>query len=239
HTETQLPYGNIVALNENGAILHYQHQSRQAPQQHRSFLIDAGCTVNGYASDITRTYSANDDEFRQLIDRMDNSQRALCDAVRPGMEYTELQTLTHRHVAGMLVDFGIASGDPDTLVADGITRAFYPHGIGHYLGAQVHDVGGKISNEKGKPIPQPADQPFLRLTRRIEADHVFTIEPGLYFIDSLLQNLRAGGAGSSVNWARVEAFRPYGGIRIEDNVRVTADGHENLTRPAFAEIAAA
>ncbi|HEX6929315.1 MAG TPA: M24 family metallopeptidase, partial [Gammaproteobacteria bacterium] len=118
-----------------------------------------------------------------------------------------------------------------------VTRAFYPHGVGHYLGAQVHDVGGKIADAKGKAIPQPEDQPFLRLLREMDVDQVFTVEPGLYFIDSLLNGLRGSAAEKSVNWKRVDDFRPYGGIRIEDNVRVTKDGHENLTRPAFESAA--
>ena len=237
HTESQLPYGNIIALNENSATLHYQHQARTAPAERRSFLIDAGCTFNGYASDITRTYSANDDEFQQLINRMEKSQLAICDAVRPGMNYAELQVLAHRHVAEILLEFGIVSGAVDELVESGVTRPFFPHGIGHYLGAQVHDVGGKIADSKGKPIPQPADQPFLRLTREIDVDQVFTIEPGLYFIDSLLDELKAGGGGKAVNWKRVDEFRPFGGVRIEDNIRVTENGHENLTRPALDAIA--
>lgn len=233
HTENQLPYGNIIALNENAAILHYQYQSRTAPRESRSFLIDAGCTFNGYASDITRTYSTKNNEFQELIDRMEMSQRGLCDAVRPGMNYLELQELAHRDVARILIDFDIAKGDADSLVERGVTRPFFPHGVGHYLGAQVHDVGGKISDEKGTPIRQPESQPYLRLTRDIDANQVFTIEPGLYFIDSLLDELKATDAGSSVNWKRIDDFRPFGGIRIEDNIRVTQTGHENLTRPAF------
>lgn len=233
HTEPQLPYGNIIALNENAATLHYQYQSRSRPAELRSFLIDAGATFNGYASDITRTYSANDDEFQQLIDRMDVSQRALCDAVRPGLDYADLQLLAHRHVAEILVEFDLADGDPDALVAAGVTRAFFPHGIGHYLGAQVHDAGGKLADEKGGSIPQPEGQPFLRLTRTVDVDQVFTVEPGLYFIPSLLDELRESRVGRAVNWKRVNEFRPCGGVRIEDNVRVTAEGHENLTRPAF------
>lgn len=233
HTEDQLPYTNIIALNEHAAILHYNQPARRAPAERRSFLIDAGCTVNGYASDITRTYATGNNDFQAMIERMDRSQRALCDAVQPGMDYTQLQLLTHRHVAQILNEFDIAKGDPDALVAEGVTRTFFPHGIGHYIGAQVHDVGGKMADANGKAIPQPEDQPFLRLTRRIEVDQVFTIEPGLYFIPSLLDELKRSNAGSHVNWARVDEFRPFGGIRIEDNVRVTRDGHENLTRPAF------
>lgn len=236
HIESELPYGNIIALNAHGSILHYQHHDHAPPGTLRSFLIDAGCTFHGYASDITRTYSANDDEFQALIDRMDEVQRQLCDAVKPGMNYAQLQSMAHRHVAELLLEFEIAKGSAEELVTNGVTAPFYPHGIGHYLGAQVHDVGGKVSDAKGKPIPQPKDQPYLRLLRDIDVDQVFTIEPGLYFIDSLLDELKAKPAGKTVNWKRVEDFKPFGGIRIEDNVRVTADGHENLTRPAFAAL---
>ena len=233
HTEDQLPYTNIIALNEHAAILHYNQPARRAPAERRSFLIDAGCTFNGYASDITRTWCAENNDFQAMIERMDTAQRALCDAIQPGMNYTELQLLAHRLVAEILDEFDIAKGDADALVAEGVTRAFYPHGIGHYIGAQVHDVGGKMADANGKPIPQPKDHPFLRLTRTVEADQAFTIEPGLYFIPSLLQELQQGSAGKAVNWKRVDELRPYGGIRIEDDVCVTRDGHENLTRPAF------
>lgn len=236
HTEQQLPYGNIIGLNENAAILHYQYQERRPPNAHRSFLIDAGATFNGYNSDITRTYSAKDDDFQQMIDRMERAQLEICERVVAGIDYAELQLLAHRQVAEILVEFDIANGDPDALVTSGVTRAFFPHGVGHYLGAQVHDVGGKQASPQGEPIPQPETQPFLRLTRNIDADQVFTIEPGLYFIPSLLDELQSSNAGKQVNWPRVDMFRPFGGIRIEDNIRVTKDGHENLTRDAFQSV---
>lgn len=235
HNEHQLPYGNIIALNENTAILHYQYQARRAPETMRSFLIDAGASFNGYHSDITRTYSATDDVFARMIARLEETQLELCAQVRPGIAYADLQTQAHRNAANLLLEFGLATGSADALLESGVTRAFYPHGVGHYLGAQVHDVGGKQADRKGTPIPQPQDQPFLRLTRNIDVNQVFTIEPGLYFIPSLLKELRENAAGKQVNWEGVEAFMPYGGIRIEDNVRVTADGHENFTRDAFRQ----
>jgi Xaa-Pro dipeptidase len=119
-------------------------------------------------------------------------------------------------------------------VDQGITRRFFPHGLGHFLGLQVHDVGGFQADRDGTLIPRPEKDPFLRLTRRLEADHVTTIEPGLYFIEPLLAELRESAAGRDVDWAKVDALRPCGGIRVEDNVRVLDGGHENLTREAFA-----
>jgi Xaa-Pro dipeptidase len=111
-----------------------------------------------------------------------------------------------------------------------------PHGIGHLLGVQVHDVGGFMENESGGTIDPPSGHPFLRLTRVLEEDMVLTVEPGLYIIDLLLENLRGTPAETHVNWNTVDRLRPFGGVRIEDNVRVLADGNENLTRDAFADL---
>ncbi len=93
-----------------------------------------------------------------------------------------------------------------------------------------------MENESGTTIDPPSGHPYLRLTRVLEEDMVLTIEPGLYIIDMLLDNLRGTPAESLVNWSAVDALRPFGGIRIEDDVRVLADGCENLTRDAFAEL---
>jgi Xaa-Pro dipeptidase len=101
----------------------------------------------------------------------------------------------------------------------------------------VHDVGGFMEDEGGTTVDPPDGHPFLRLTRFLEKDMVITIEPGLYIIDMLLDKLRGSAAEERVNWANVDALRPYGGVRIEDDVRVLDDGCENLTRDAFAELA--
>ncbi len=236
HAESELPYSNIIALNEHGAILHYTDLEREAPAQLRSFLIDAGGQVHGYASDITRTYSKGDELFSELIARMEVLQEDVVGRVRAGIDYRELHLDTHRLTAGVLIDSGLASGDADTLMSEGVTSAFMPHGIGHLLGIQVHDVAGFMESENGSTIDPPSGHPYLRLTRVLEEDMVLTIEPGLYIIDMLLENLRGTPAESLVNWGAVDALRPFGGIRIEDNVRVLADGCENLTRDAFAEL---
>lgn len=232
-TDTELPYTNIVALNQHGAILHYTHLDRQAPDCFRSFLIDAGAQVHGYASDITRTYSYEDPQFQALIERMDVMQLAIVDKVRAGVDYRQLHLDNHRLLAEVLVESELASGDPDTLLETGVTAAFFPHGLGHLLGIQVHDVGGFMANEGGANIDPPSGHPFLRLTRVLEENMVLTIEPGLYVIDMLLENLRGTPAEHHVNWKTVDWLRPFGGIRIEDNVRVLANSQQNLTRDAF------
>jgi Xaa-Pro dipeptidase len=234
HTENELPYGNIIALNENGAVLHYQHLSRQKPAEIRSFLIDAGAGIHGYASDITRTYAKESGEFADLVARFDQLQQELVAEVRAGLDFSDLHMLCHRKIAALLTEIGIAIGSADALIESGVTSAFYPHGLGHLLGVQVHDVGGHLGDDFGTTIDPPSGHPFLRLTRQLEEDQVLTIEPGIYVIDMLQEQLAGTPGQAMVKQDRLDWLRPYGGIRIEDNVRVLADGCENLTRDAFA-----
>ena len=239
HVEEEVPYGNIIALNENGAILHYYHHGRVHHDEaaRHSFLIDAGASYNGYASDITRTYSRKADEFQQLIDAMDRAQLELVAACRPDVNYIDIHLLAHRKVAELLVQFGFTRDiNADGILETRISSTFLPHGVGHFLGLQVHDVGGFMADRTGATIPKPEGHPYLRLTRVIDTGMVFTIEPGLYFIDSLLGGLRSTAAAKYVVWERVDAFRQFGGIRIEDNVLVTETGNENLTRAAFTDV---
>ena len=236
HTDPELPYGNIIALNDHGAVLHYTDLDRDAPSESHSFLIDAGAQVHGYASDITRTYSFGDQRFQDLIDRMDTMEQEIVNQVQAGVDYRELHISAHRLIAAVLVDVELAAGDPDTLLETGVTSAFFPHGLGHLLGIQVHDVGGFMENESGTTIDPPSGHPFLRLTRVLEENMVLTIEPGLYAIDMLLENLRGTPAENHVNWTTVDWLRPFGGVRIEDDVRVLVNDRENLTRDAFAQL---
>lgn len=237
HTDRDLPYSNIVALNEHCAVLHYQYQATVKPPVSRSFLIDAGAQVNGYASDITRTWSAGDTEFDALLAAMEAAQLALVDEVRAGADYRDIHLSTHRRVAAILAGQGVvANMSPEAIVAEGVSSVFFPHGVGHLLGLQVHDIGGFMADETGAVAPKPEGHPFLRLTRRLEAGMVVTIEPGLYFIPTLLKKLRATPAGANVNWGLVHHLGKFGGIRIEDDVACRLDGPpENLTRDAFAQ----
>lgn len=233
--EADLPYANIVGLNEHGAVLHYTHFDRQAPEQSRSFLIDAGASAAGYASDITRTYAAyGHADFQALIDSMDAAQQSFALKVRAGHSYPELHVHAHHVLANVLREHGILRMSPESAVASGVTSVFFPHGLGHPIGLQVHDVAGFQQNERGGTIARPPGHPYLRMTRTLEPGMVVTIEPGLYFIDMLLEELRARPEASQIDWAKVDFFRPYGGIRIEDDVACTHDEPENLTRDAFA-----
>jgi Xaa-Pro dipeptidase len=233
--ESELPYPPIIAVNEHGATLHYQLRDIAPPRRPHSLLIDAGANCGGYGSDITRTWAANPGMFASLVEGMHNLQQELCAAVVPGVDWRELHLRAHHLVAQLLRDAGVLRLSAEAAVAVGVSALFLPHGLGHLLGLQVHDVGGFTTAASTAPIPKPAGHPSLRLTRKLEPGMVVTVEPGLYFIDSLLQRLRAGPHAGDVNWTLVDTLRPCGGIRIEDNVVVTTAGHENLTRTAFAD----
>ena len=237
-TESELPYSNIVALNQHGAVLHYTDLNRAPPAHSNSFLIDAGASFHGYASDITRTYAANGAaEFQSLVDAVDTAQRGFVAKVRAGQSYPELHLHAHRILAGILREHDFIRMSADGAVESGVSGVFFPHGLGHLIGLQVHDVAGFQRDDTGGTIDKPAGHPYLRLTRTIEPRMVMTIEPGVYFIDMLLAELKGKPQASDVNWDRVDRFRQYGGIRIEDDVACTDAAPENLTRDAFAAAA--
>lgn len=237
--EQELPYNPIVALNGWGAVLHYQVLEKVSPAQRHSLLIDAGAEFAGYASDITRTYSREDAGFRALIERMDRMQQTLCRGVRAGVDWRDVHARAHQLTGELLRDADLIRCSADEALAAGVTRVFLPHGIGHLLGLNVHDVGGFMISAEAAELPPPQSDPYLRLTRTLEPGFVVTMEPGIYFIPQLLDAARAQPLGSRINWPRVEGFMKFGGIRIEDDLAVTASGCENLTRDAFKAIEAA
>ena len=228
-TDAELPYPTIVALDEKAAFLHYQ--SKRSFRGGKVLLIDAGGQVRGYASDITRTRTAQscDRRFVALRDGLETLQQELCQTVGPGIPYGDLHEAAHRKIGELLCAHGVLLCDVDEAVAKGYTQTFFPHGLGHHLGLQVHDVGGHLKDASGNEAPPPSQYPYLRNTRTIEERHVFTVEPGLYFIEMLLRPFREESHGAFA-WKLIDELSPLGGIRIEDNIVVTQDGHRNLTR---------
>jgi Xaa-Pro dipeptidase len=223
--EVDAPYHSIIGVNDHAGTLHYQYYDNRRPDVSRSLLIDAGVRYRGYCSDITRTTAGADEpRFAALIDGLDQLQQRLCGMVAPGVDYRDIHGKAHQGIAALLSASGLVRGLDDTaIVEEGVSRAFFPHGIGHFLGAQVHDVAGK-------PTPPPEDAPFLRLTRLLEPGMVLTIEPGLYFISSLLAPLLESPVGRYIDTLLLDELSGCGGIRIEDNLLVTSEGHRNLTR---------
>jgi Xaa-Pro dipeptidase len=225
------PYKGIVALGAHAAVLHYVTYRNERIAGDTSFLVDAGAKCLGYGSDITRTYVRGSGAaalaFGALLERMDALQQEVIRRIRPGREYEDLHDESHRLLADVLVGLGIGRGSADELVERGVTRALFPHGLGHSLGVTVHDVGLRPR------APRPENR-FLRNTSVIEPGQVFTIEPGIYVIDALLAPLRADARRELLDWAAIDALAPFGAIRIEDDILVEAEGVRNLTREAFA-----
>jgi Xaa-Pro dipeptidase len=229
------PYQNIVALGRHAATLHHVAYDRApAARDAQSLLVDAGAGFLGYASDITRTHARGATGlFGELLARMDDLQREVVSRIKPGLSYETLHDDAHHLLASVLVDLDIAGGPRGSnaqLIERGVTRALFPHGLGHSLGICVHDAGMKLR-------PPRADNPFLRNTSDIAVGQVFTIEPGCYIIDALLAPLRGDDRAGLIDWDKIDALRPFGGIRIEDDVMVTEDGTLNFTREAFAAAA--
>jgi Xaa-Pro dipeptidase len=238
--EQELPYNAIVALNEAASVLHYQVLRRDKPPEHRSLLLDAGASFAGYGSDITRTTAgttrstaSTHGDFAALVARMDHLQLGLCALAKPGADWRDIHAAAVERITALLCEFGVLRCSADEALESGASRLFFPHGIGHLLGLEVHDVGGTMADDEGGTLPKPPRDPALRLTRKLEPGFVVTMEPGLYFIDALLEPARGGEHARRIDWQKVDALRPFGGVRIEDNLAVIADGCDNLTRAAF------
>ncbi len=228
--EEEMPYNNIVAYNEHAAVLHYQHLERAAPKRLNSFLLDAGAQYRGYAADITRTHAGPQGRFSDLIESLDAAQLELCAEIVPGKDYREVHLSAHRLLGDVMHAAGLIKLPGEAAVEERVTGVFFPHGIGHLLGLQVHDVGGVMGDSAGGERKRPEGHPYLRMTRMLEPGVVVTVEPGIYLIDSLLTAARNDERARHIDWGVVEELKPFGGIRIEDNVVAANGTPENLTR---------
>jgi Xaa-Pro dipeptidase len=231
--EAETPYPNIIAWDDRGSVLHYQRKRTTRPDPGHTFLIDSGARHAGYASDVTRTYARPGAHpvFVDALDAMENLQQHLAATVESGGSFVDLHGRAVAGVAQILCELGLLRVDADTAIERGLALPFLPHGLGHHLGLQVHDVGGQQVTREGEQRPPPSEHPYLRTTRDLDVGHVVTIEPGLYFIPSLLAPHRDGAHRDAFDWPLLDALIPCGGIRIEDDVHVTEAGSENLTRP--------
>ncbi len=232
HRDTDVPYDNIIALNENAAVLHYNTLRQKTPSEIRSFLIDAGAEYNGYAADITRTYSAkSNNDFASLIKDLNEEQQAIIGTIKAGTRYSDYHLNMHRRIARILKKHDIIHGiSEEGMVEKGLTIPFFPHGLGHPLGLQVHDVAGFMQDDSGTHLAAPVMHPYLRCTRILEPRMVLTIEPGIYFIETLLAQWRESEDSQHFDWKKIDMLKSYGGIRIEDNIVIHDGKIENMTR---------
>lgn len=234
-SESEMPYAIIAGINENAAVLHHYQLSNQSVKP-RSLLIDAGIQFNNYASDITRTYAYDKgSDFCAMIQCLDNVQLQLVAQGGIGKSPMDLQFLAQQKIAQVLIDFKLLKISVEQAIEKDIINTFFPHGLSHHLGSSVHDKGSRLANAQGDLIPSSKKYPKLRASAPMQVNQVYTVEPGIYFIPSLLNRLRANEP-DSVNWQETKHWIQFGGIRIEDNIILHQDGRlENISRQAFGQ----
>jgi Xaa-Pro aminopeptidase len=228
-------YNSIVSVH--GEVLHNHHHHLRMDAGDL-LLADVGAeTDTGYAADITRTwpvsgrFSATQREIYELVLA---SQRAAIGSVKPGVRYRDVHCRAARVLADGLVQLGVLKGDVDGLIEQGAHALFLPHGIGHLLGLDVHDMedlGDRAGYAPGRERSRQFGMSYLRLDRDLEEGMLVTIEPGFYQVPSLLADpARVGLSDKALDRDKLARFADVRGIRIEDDVLVTAEGHEVLTR---------
>lgn len=228
HGADAMAYETIVASGPHSAALHFVPGPR-AMQSGDLVLIDAGAEYLGYASDITRTYPVGGrftPEQQELHALVRVAEQAAIEQCAPGVEWRDVHLTAARAIAEGLALVGILRGDPDSLVESGAVWLFFPHGIGHLVGLGVRDAGGRTAERRDDPPPFPN----LRIDLPLEAGMAVTVEPGIYLVPALLEDPeRRARHRDQVVWDQVDRMLDFGGIRIEDNVLITPEGHEVIT----------
>lgn len=221
-----------VILSQNGETLH-NHDHSQILQQGRLLITDAGAeTMMHYASDFTRTFpvggkfSQRQKDIYQIVLDANNTTTA---AIKPGVTYQSIHLQVARVIASGLKEVGLMKGDVDEAVKQGAHAMFFPHGLGHMLGLDVHDMENLGENyvgydEETKRIQQFGTA-YLRLGRRLEPGFVLTNEPGIYFIPALIDLWQKEGKFTEfINYEKAREYIGFGGIRLEDDILVTETG---------------
>lgn len=227
-------YTCICGSGDNAAVLHYGHAG--APNDKTiadgdMCLFDMGCEYNCYTSDITCSYPANGkftDQQKFIYEAVYESSRAVMDAAKPGVSWVDMHELANKVHLEQLKAGGLLQGDVKDMLKVNLGAIFMPHGLGHFMGCDVHDVGGYLEGHPARPTEDGFRS--LRTARILKAGMVLTIEPGIYFIDVLLDKALSDPEQSKYLVKDViEKFRKFGGVRIEDDVHITENGVENLT----------
>ncbi|MBO6621962.1 MAG: aminopeptidase P family protein [Balneola sp.] len=222
-------YNGIFASGVNASILHYVVNNSRI-KEGDLFLMDSGFECNGYASDYTRTFPANgkyNDVQKGIYNSVLAGMDKVLDSIKPGVKMEDLHLLAARTMMEGLKDMGIVKGNVDDMMEENIFALFFPHGLGHFLGLDTHDVGGY---PKGVDrIDRPGIK-FLRARRELLPGMVITIEPGIYFVPAVLNPAMADPEKNQfLNTEKVESLLGFGGVRIEDDIIVTENGLENMT----------
>ncbi|HVU25102.1 MAG TPA: aminopeptidase P N-terminal domain-containing protein [Opitutus sp.] len=225
---TRTGYGSIVGFGPDSAVLHFEPTERRA-RAGDFVLIDAGGEIDRYVTDVTRTYvvgepSAFQRQLYQIVLAAEERAVARCVA---GAEWREIHLAAAVDLTAGLVDLGVMRGAAESLVEQEAHTLFFPHGIGHMVGLGVRDAGGLAPGRTKDPRPSLRT---LRMDLPLQPGYAVTVEPGIYFIPALLNDpKRRERFRDCVNWPVAEQHLALGGVRIEDNVVITAGAPENLT----------
>ncbi|XP_011869675.1 PREDICTED: xaa-Pro dipeptidase isoform X2 [Vollenhovia emeryi] len=227
-------YTCICGSGHNSSILHYGHAgapNSKVIKDGDMCLFDMGGNYCGYAADITCSFPANGkftEDQKLIYNAVLKARDAVLAAAKPGVVWTDMHLLANRVMLTALKEGGLLVGDVEDMIKAGLNEVFQPHGLGHLLGLDVHDVGGYIRGMPDRPTAPGLRK--LRTARKLLAGMVITVEPGCYFVDCLLDAALANSDQSKfLVREQLERFRGFGGVRIEDDVLITETGVENLT----------
>eukprot|EP00804_Cyclotella_cryptica_P013023 CCRYP_002350-RB/>CCRYP_002350-RB protein AED:0.23 eAED:0.23 QI:52/1/1/1/0.5/0.66/3/43/566 len=239
-----MSYTCICACGPNAKILHYGHAGRPNSRlllPNDMALLDMGAEYHCYASDITCSFPVSGSfttDQRSIYEAVLNAQIAVIQRLKPGVGWVDMHRVAEREILRGLLACGVlvTGGEEedvdkviDTMLDVDLGAIFMPHGLGHFIGIDTHDVGGYL--EGHPPRSSRPGLKKLRTARIMEEGMVITVEPGCYFINRLLDGaMQNEKQGRFINVERLRDFRGFGGVRLEDNVVITADGCENLTQ---------
>lgn len=233
------PVSFPVILSMDGQTLH-NHDHSQELVNGRLVVTDAGAeSPLGYASDITRTFPVGgkfSSRQKDIYEMVLSANMGAIENSKPGIRNLDLHLGAAKTIASGLKDLGILKGNVDDIVAAGAHALFFPHGLGHMLGLDVHDMENLGEDHVGYGDSMKRSDQFglayLRMGRELKTGFVFTIEPGCYFIPALIGLWKKEGKLKDfINYSKAEEFIGLGGVRIEDDVLITKDGHEVLGMP--------
>uniref|UniRef100_A0A6A7G5N1 Xaa-Pro dipeptidase n=1 Tax=Hirondellea gigas TaxID=1518452 RepID=A0A6A7G5N1_9CRUS len=227
-------YTCICASGPNASILHYGHAGRPNDRFLKDgdiLMLDMGGEYRGYATDITCAYPVNGeftDDQRLIFEAVLSAQRAVLAAMKPGVLWPDMHRLAEKVILQHLDTARILhNGTIEEYIEANLGTVFMPHGLGHFIGLAVHDVGGFTAEHPRRTEPGIC---YLRTARVLQAGMLTSVEPGCYFIDDLLDKALADDKqGRFLNASVLRRFRGFGGVRLEDDVLVTPDGIENFT----------
>ncbi|GAB5031301.1 peptidase d [Nannochloropsis oceanica] len=230
-------YTSICGCGPNAATLHYGHAGAPNDRLIREgdmLLLDMGAEYKCYTSDITCSFPATgrfSADQRMIFECVQAMQFAVLDALKPGVAWVDMHALAYRVGLEKLVEGGLLKGGVEEMMKENLMSFFMPHGLGHFMGLDVHDVGG-FPPSLGLKRDERKGFKNLRTGRRMEVGMVITVEPGVYFIDLLMDELVGDErVNKFVNVEMLESrFRGFGGVRLEDDVVIVEGGVRNMTR---------